>query len=114
VRGDIPIDSKILLVTDFVNLKIKLIQSFKSAHRDRVCVCAFIEISAHTCMSIYIYTVFLKKISDFFKNNDSENISAPYPSNDKKESTYPIIGKERNCAPRPRKTRYPANARTVD
>jgi hypothetical protein len=47
VRGDIPIDSKILLVTDFVNLKIKLIQSFKSAHRDRVCVCAFIEISAH-------------------------------------------------------------------
>jgi hypothetical protein len=48
-------------VTDFVNLKIKSAQSFESAHKDKVCVGVFIEISARTCMSIYIYTIFLKK-----------------------------------------------------
>jgi hypothetical protein len=33
MRGDVPIDSETLLVTDFVNLKIKLAQSFKYTHR---------------------------------------------------------------------------------
>jgi hypothetical protein len=47
-------------VIDFVNLKIKLIQSFRYAHKDRVCVCVFIKMSVHTYMSTYIYTVFLK------------------------------------------------------
>jgi hypothetical protein len=61
VRGDVLINSDALLVTDFVNLKIKLSQSFGSAHSGRVCVHIFIEVSDHTCMSIYIYTVFLKK-----------------------------------------------------
>jgi hypothetical protein len=31
------------------------------AHMGRVCVCVFIGVSAHMYMSIYIYTVFLKK-----------------------------------------------------
>jgi hypothetical protein len=48
-------------VTDFMNLKIKPTQSFRGAHRGRVCVRVFIEISAHTCISIYVYAVFLKK-----------------------------------------------------
>jgi hypothetical protein len=48
-------------MTDFVNLKIKPAQSFGSAHRGRVCVRVFIGVSTHTCMSIYICTVFLKK-----------------------------------------------------
>jgi hypothetical protein len=48
-------------MTDFVNLKIKPAQSFESAHRGRVCVRVFIGVSTHTCMSIYICTVFLKK-----------------------------------------------------
>jgi hypothetical protein len=61
VGGDVPVDSETLLVIDFVNLKIKLAQSFEGAHRDRVCVHVFIGVSARTCMSIYIYTVFLKK-----------------------------------------------------
>jgi hypothetical protein len=43
-------------LTDFVNLKIKLIQSFGGAHRGRVCVQVFIGVSAHTCMSICICT----------------------------------------------------------
>jgi hypothetical protein len=61
VGGDVLINSEALLVTDFVNLKIKPVQSFRGAHRGRVCVRVFIEISDYTCMSIYIFIVFLKK-----------------------------------------------------
>jgi hypothetical protein len=61
VRGDVPVDSDALLVTDLVNLKIKPAQSFGGAHRGRVCVRVFIGVSAHTCMSICVCTVFLKK-----------------------------------------------------
>jgi hypothetical protein len=50
-------------VTDFVNLNIKLTQSFEGVHRGKVCVRMFIGVGAHTCMSICIYTVFLKKNS---------------------------------------------------
>jgi hypothetical protein len=59
VGGDVPIDSETLLVTDFVNLKIKPAQSFGSDHKGRVCVRVFIGVSARTCMSIYVCTVFL-------------------------------------------------------
>jgi hypothetical protein len=61
MRDDVLIDSETRLMTDFVNLKIKPAQSSKCGHRDRVCVRVFIRMSTHTCMSIYIYTVFLKK-----------------------------------------------------
>jgi hypothetical protein len=36
VEGDIPVDSKELLITDFVNLKIKPTQYFKDAHNNRI------------------------------------------------------------------------------
>jgi hypothetical protein len=63
VRGDVPVDSETLLVTDFMNLKIKLTQSFRCDHRGKVYVCVFIWISVHTYMSICVVcTVFLKKI----------------------------------------------------
>jgi hypothetical protein len=61
VGGDVPVDSEALLVTNFVNLKIKPTQSFGGAHRGRVCVSVLIGMSAHTCMSICVCTVFLKK-----------------------------------------------------
>jgi hypothetical protein len=61
IGGDISVDSDVLLVIDFVNLKIKSAQSFRCAHKDRVCVYVFIYVSDHTCMSIYVCTVFLKK-----------------------------------------------------
>jgi hypothetical protein len=54
-------DSETLLVTDFMNLKIKLAQSFGCTHRGRVYVRVFIEVSARTCVNIYVCTVFLKK-----------------------------------------------------
>jgi hypothetical protein len=50
-----------LLVTDFMNLKIKPAQSFDGAHRGRVCVHVFIGVSACTCVSTCVCTVFLKK-----------------------------------------------------
>jgi hypothetical protein len=56
-----PIDSETLLATDFLNLKIKSIESFIGAHMGRVYVCVFIGVIAHMYMNIYIYTVFLKK-----------------------------------------------------
>jgi hypothetical protein len=61
VGGDVPVDSEALLVTDFVNLKIKPAQSFGCAHKGRVCVRVFIGMSGSTYMSIYVCTVFLKK-----------------------------------------------------
>jgi hypothetical protein len=69
VISDVPVDSETLLVTDFINLKIKLTQSFICAHRDRMYVHVFIRMSAHMYMNIYIYTVFLKKISLNKHNN---------------------------------------------
>jgi hypothetical protein len=61
VGGDIPVNSEALLVTAFINLKIKSAQSFECVHSDRMCVCVFIEMSVYTCMSNYVCTVFLKK-----------------------------------------------------
>jgi uncharacterized PurR-regulated membrane protein YhhQ (DUF165 family) len=57
-------------VTDFVNLKIKTAQSFRGAHSSRVCV--FIGMSAHTHMSICVYTMFQKK--EYVKNDDMTQI----------------------------------------
>jgi hypothetical protein len=62
VRGNVPVDSDALLVTDFVNLKIKSVQSFRCAHRGKIYVHMLIGVSAHMYMSIYIYTVFLKEM----------------------------------------------------
>jgi hypothetical protein len=49
-------------MTDFMNLKINSVQSFRDDHRGRMYVHVFIEMSDCTHMSIYIFfTVFLKK-----------------------------------------------------
>jgi hypothetical protein len=57
---DVFIDNKTPLLTDFMNLKIKLTQSFRDAHRDRVYIRVFIGVSDRMCMSIYV-CLFLKK-----------------------------------------------------
>jgi hypothetical protein len=54
VGYDVLIDNETLLVTDFMNLKINLTQSFEGTHRVRMCVRVFIGVSARTCMSIYV------------------------------------------------------------
>jgi hypothetical protein len=60
VGDGVSVDSETLLVTDFVNLKIKPTQSFGGTHRGRVCVRVFIGVSIRICMSICVCTVFLK------------------------------------------------------
>jgi hypothetical protein len=80
-ESDVSVDSEVLLVTDFMNLKIKLTQSFRGAHRGRMCVRVFIGV----CMSIYICTAFLKKIvlTDIivkqFKTGGSASLSSNEP-----------------------------------
>jgi hypothetical protein len=60
MRGDVSVDSETLLMTDFVNLKIKLTQSFGDAYTSRMCIYVFIWLSDHKCMSICVCTEFLK------------------------------------------------------
>jgi hypothetical protein len=64
VGDDVPVDSETLLMTNFMNLKIKPAQSFRCAHRDMVYAHVFIKINIYTCMIIYIYTMFKKKFAD--------------------------------------------------
>jgi hypothetical protein len=47
-------------MTDFVNLKIKSTQSFRCVHRSMIYIHVFIGVSVHTCISRYVYTVFLR------------------------------------------------------
>jgi hypothetical protein len=61
VGGDVLVNSEIFLMTDFVNLKIKLIQSFRGVYTSMVCVRVFIEVIVHTYMSIYVCFVFIIK-----------------------------------------------------
>jgi hypothetical protein len=69
VGDDVPVDSEVLLMTDFMNLKIKSTQSFRYAHRGRMCMHTFIEVSAHTCMSICVlYCVSLKNLITTFSH----------------------------------------------
>jgi hypothetical protein len=56
VGGDVHVDNKTLLVTDFVNLKIKLTQSFRGAHRDNIYVRVFIKVSPRTCINILCFS----------------------------------------------------------
>jgi hypothetical protein len=63
VGGNVPVDNDALLVNDFVNLKIKSAQSFTNVHRGRIYIYVFIDVSARTCIIIYVCNVFFKKIS---------------------------------------------------
>jgi hypothetical protein len=60
VGGDISIDNETLLMTDFINLKIKLTQSFRDAHMYSMYVRVFIEMSVDTYMNICVYSVFAR------------------------------------------------------
>jgi hypothetical protein len=54
VGCDVPVDSEVLLITDFMNLKINPVQSFGCAHNSRLCMRVFIGMSTYTYMSIYL------------------------------------------------------------
>jgi hypothetical protein len=60
VKDGVSIDNESLFVTDIINLKIKSVQSFGGANKNRVCVYVFIGMSIHMCINIYVCNVFLK------------------------------------------------------
>jgi hypothetical protein len=55
VGGDVPVNSDALLVTDFMNLKIKPAQSFEGAHRGKIYVCVFMCVHRGECSYVYEY-----------------------------------------------------------
>jgi hypothetical protein len=54
VGDNVSIDNETLLMTDFVNLKIKSTQSFKVIHRGRMRVRVFIKMSNRTYINICV------------------------------------------------------------
>jgi hypothetical protein len=54
VGDDVSVDIEALLMTDFMNFKINSAQSFRDAHRNRMCEHVFIIVSDYTSISIYI------------------------------------------------------------
>jgi hypothetical protein len=74
VGDDVSVDSETLLMTDFVNLKIKLTQSFGCAHEDKVCVHIFREVNTGMCIRIYVCIIFLiKKYSRFCETRSTKH-----------------------------------------
>jgi hypothetical protein len=62
VIGDVPVDSETVLMTNFVNLKIKSTQSFGCAYRGRVCVCVHIGEYSYVYKYLRLYYISQKKI----------------------------------------------------
>jgi hypothetical protein len=50
VGGDVPVKNEALMVTSSISKSSPPAQSSGGAHRDRVCVCAFIGVSVYACM----------------------------------------------------------------
>jgi hypothetical protein len=67
VGGNISVDSETLLVTDFVNLKIKSVQSFVGAHKGRVCVCVHRDEYSYVYNYLHLYCVSKKIELNFQK-----------------------------------------------
>jgi hypothetical protein len=61
VGYDVSINNDGLLVTDFINLKIKLTQSFRYVYKSMMYVCMFIGVNGHTFMRICVYIVSKKQ-----------------------------------------------------
>jgi hypothetical protein len=65
VGDDVHIDSEVFLVIDFVNLKIKSVQFFRSAHRYRLYICTCVHRSE--CSYVYkylrLYYIFKKRLT---------------------------------------------------
>jgi hypothetical protein len=62
VGDDVHINNKALLVTDFVNLKIKLAQSFKCDSRSRIRVCVHRGECSYVYEYLSLYYVLKKRV----------------------------------------------------
>jgi hypothetical protein len=56
IVGDVLVDNETLLMTNFVNLKIKPVQFFRCGHRVMLYVRIFIGMSTHTCVLVMMDT----------------------------------------------------------
>jgi hypothetical protein len=54
MRGDVPVDNETLLMTNFMNLKIKVDSVFQRCSYEQYIRVIFIGVSAHMCISIYV------------------------------------------------------------
>jgi hypothetical protein len=71
VGDDVSVDNEILLLTDFMNFKIKSAQSFEDAHRGRVCVHVFVRMNDHIYIYMCVFVLYFKKT----KNSPAERLS---------------------------------------
>jgi hypothetical protein len=62
MRGDVPVDNETLLMTNFMNLKIKVDSVFQMCSYEQYIRVIFIGVSAHMCISIYVSKKMLRKI----------------------------------------------------
>jgi hypothetical protein len=76
VGDDVHINNEALLVTDFVNLKIKLAQSFKCASRSRIRVCVHRGECSYVYEYLSLYYVLKKKS---FTGNETSSIEIYLP-----------------------------------
>jgi hypothetical protein len=74
--GDVPVDSESLLLTDFVNFKIKLAHSFGCAHRDRVYMCVHMDDYLYVYKYLRLYCVLAQDMSISLQEHSAlENIT---------------------------------------
>jgi hypothetical protein len=77
----------VLLVTDFVNLKIKSVQSFKCAHKNKIYVRIFILVSAHKYLHLYCVCQEKKSnITHLYHRLHGKNVSFLFPPVDPSRS----------------------------
>jgi hypothetical protein len=69
LKSDVPVDNEVTVVTSRIPRSAGA-QSFRGAHRGRVCICVFIGVSVRACRERLRCTVNLKKCSYYrFKKN---------------------------------------------
>jgi hypothetical protein len=75
VKVDVSVGSEMILIIDFMNLKIKPTQIFRYDHRDRLYINIFIGGDVHIFEYPYLYYIFLK--TTLLINSDAERKLQP-------------------------------------
>jgi hypothetical protein len=73
--NDVPIDSEVFLMTDFINFKIKPVPSFKDAHGDMIYVYVFIGMSTNV---LYFKIICFFTVCGFWESHRLHSFSQRY------------------------------------
>jgi hypothetical protein len=57
VADDVPVDSEVFLLTDFINLKIKSAQPSRGDHRGEVYICVYSDKCSYIYEYLYLYYI---------------------------------------------------------